>query len=138
MSLVFLDSNIFSYAYDVDAKDKYEKAQSIVRSCWEEQSGLISTQVLQEFYITVTKKISQPIPLAKARDVLQAYQSWPLFRPDVEDIIAASELQERYKYSFWDSLIIIAAQNLGATLLYSEDMQDAQHIGSLTIVNPFK
>ncbi len=136
--LIFLDTNVLIYAYDVDEKDKYEKAQTILRGCWEKENGTVSTQVLQEFYSAVTHKIPKPLAKRDARDVVRTYQAWPMYSITVDDIIDASELEEQLRYSFWDSLIIVAAQKVGAELLYSEDMQDGQQIGSLRIVNPFK
>jgi predicted nucleic acid-binding protein len=139
MTPTFIDTNIIVYAYDADAGDKHIKARNILRECWEAESGIISTQVLQEFYVAITnvKKMTQPISSLAARDVIQTYHAWTVYRPAVEDILAASELSERYRYSFWDSLIIIAAQMSGVTTLFSEDMQHGQQIGSVKIINPF-
>ena len=136
--LIFLDTNVLVYAYDVDEGDKHKKAQTILRDCWDKENGAISSQVIQEFYSAITRKIPKSLPRRDARDVVRTYQTWPMFSITVDDIIDASELEEKLKYSFWDSLIIIAAQRIGAELLYSEDMQDGQQIGTLKIVNPFK
>jgi predicted nucleic acid-binding protein len=135
----FIDTNILVYAYDADAGDKHIKAKEVVSKCWETESGFTSIQVLQEFYVTITnpKKSTRPISLLSARDVIQTYHAWTVYRPAVEDILSASELSERYQFSFWDSLIIVAAQMSGATTLLSEDMQNGQQIGSIKIVNPF-
>jgi predicted nucleic acid-binding protein len=136
--LIFLDTNVLVYAYDVDEGDKHKKAQTILRDCWYKENGATSSQVLQEFYSVATRKIPKSLAKRDARDVIRTYQAWPMYSITVEDIIDASELEEQLKYSFWDSLIIVAAQKVGAELLYSEDMQDGQQIGSLKIVNPFK
>jgi predicted nucleic acid-binding protein len=138
MNLTFIDTNILVYAYDADAGDKHIKAQAVVKECWENESGIISTQVLQEFYVTVTRKLSSPIPPQDARDVIQTYRAWSMFRPTIEDIISSSELEQRYQLSFWDALIVIAAQVSGAAILVSEDLQDGQQIGSIKVANPFK
>jgi len=140
MTPTFIDTNILVYAYDADAGDKHLIAQKILKECWENESGYLSTQVLQEFYVAVTnaRKLASPVSSRSARNVINAYHEWTVYRPNVEDIIVASELGERYRYSFWDSLVIIAAQNLGVRTLLSEDMQDGQRIGLVTIVNPFK
>lgn len=134
----FIDTNVLVYAYDADAGDKHVKARAILRDCWENESGLISTQVLQEFYVTVTRKLAKPVSPKAARNVIQTYQAWPIFRPTIENIISASELEQRYQLSFWDALIVIAAQVSGAASLVSEDLQDGQQMGSIKIANPFK
>jgi len=136
--LIFLDTNVLVYAYDIDEGDKHKKAQTILRDCWNKENGAVSTQVIQEFYSAVTRKIPKSLPKKGARDVVRTYQAWPMHSITVDDIIDASELEEKLKYSFWDSLIIVAAQRTGAELLFSEDMQDGQQIGTLRIVNPFK
>jgi predicted nucleic acid-binding protein len=137
MSLTFIDTNVLVYAYDADAGDKHSKAQAVVRDCWESETGAISTQVLQEFYVTVTRKLPKPITKQDARVVMQTYEAWPVYRPSTADIIAASELEQQHSLSFWDALIIIAAQKSGASTLISEDLQDGRQIDSLKIVNPF-
>ena len=97
---------------------------------------VISTQVLQEFYVTVTRKLVKKISPQEARVVIETYRVWPIFLPTVDDLLAASEIEERYGFSFWDALIVVAAQKLGATSLVSEDLQDGQRINSLEIINP--
>jgi predicted nucleic acid-binding protein len=136
--LIFLDTSVLIYAYDVDEGSKHNKAQSILRECWDKENGAVSTQVIQEFYSAVTRKIPKSLPKRDARDVIRTYQAWPMYSIAIDDIIDASELEEKLKYSFWDSLIIIAAQKVGAELLYSKDLQDGQQINGLKIVNPFK
>lgn len=138
MKQIFLDTNILVYAFDVDAGHKFEKAQSILKDCWESESGTLSTQVLQEFYVTVTKKLSNKINKESARNIVQAYKAWSIYSITPDDIIDASELEEQNSLSFRDSLIIIAAQKKGAEILYSEDVQDSQKFGDLIIKNPFK
>ena len=136
--LTFIDTNILVYAYDADAGDKHLKAQAVLRDCWENESGAISTQVLQEFYVTVTHKLTKTVSAQTARKVIETYRAWPIYCPTIEDIIAASELGEKHQLSFWDALIVISAQLSRATTLLSEDLQHTQHIGSLRIINPFK
>jgi predicted nucleic acid-binding protein len=134
----FIDTNILVYAYDKDEKIKNPTARKILLDCWEKKSGIISTQVLQEFYVTITAKLSKKLSINEARELIKDFISWPIEQVTPNDIIDATALQEQYKYSFWDSLIIILAQKSGAEILYSEDLQDGQKIGNLTIKNPFK
>ena len=134
----FIDTNILVYAYDRDEKIKHPLAKKLLEGCWENGSGVLSTQVLQEFYVTITTKLSKNLELNEARELVKDYLLWQVERITPHDIISASEFQERYKYSFWDSLIITIAQKTGAETLYSEDLQEGQKFGELTIVNPFK
>ena len=138
MNLVFVDTNVLVYAFDADAGFKFEKAQSILKDCWNNQTGILSTQVLEEFYVTVTKKLPSKMDKQSARNIVQVYKAWSAQPITPDDIIDASEFEEQNQLSFWDSLIITIAQKTGAETLYSEDMQDGQKFGSLTIVNPFK
>lgn len=134
----FIDTNILVYAYDIDEKSKNPIAKKILMDCWESRSGLISTQVLQEFYVALTSKLSKKLTINEARELLKDFLAWPVEQITPHDIVGATEFQERYKYSFWDSLIIVVAQKSGADTLYSEDLQDGQKFGSLVIKNPFK
>lgn len=134
---VFLDTNILIYAYDWQAEKKHEVAKEIVRSWWEHRGALISTQVLQEFYVNVTSKIPQPLSKSKARGLIEQYQVWPIITNTIGNIIRASEIQERYQLSFWDSLIISSAEKGGAKFIYSEDLSHNQYIAGILIHNPF-
>lgn len=133
----FVDSNVLAYAYDADAGPKHIAAKARLEALWEDESGTISTQVLQEFYVTVTRKLSRPLPRRAAREVVATYDAWPTHRPEVDDIVAASELEQRHKLSFWDSLIIVSAQRSGARTLLTADLQEGQRFDHLTVVNPF-
>ncbi|HUC95956.1 MAG TPA: PIN domain-containing protein [Candidatus Saccharimonadia bacterium] len=133
----FIDTNILVYAYDKDEKTKNTIAKKILIDCWEKKSGVISTQIIQEFYVTITAKISKKLSIDEARELIKDLLSWPIEQVTLNDVIDATTLQERYGYSFWDSLIIIIAQKSGAEVLYSEDLQNGQKFGDLIIKNPF-
>ncbi len=133
----FVDYNVLVYAYDTDAGVKHDAARAWLRSLWAAESGLVSTQVLQEFYVTVTRKVSRPLPRATAREVVATYGAWPIHRPDADDVVAASELEERHHLSFWDSLIIVSASRSGARVLLTEDLQEGRRFDDLVIVSPF-
>jgi predicted nucleic acid-binding protein len=134
---VFVDTNILVYSYDIDAGDKRDVARAVLEEIWESRTGVVSTQVLQEFYVTVTRKLRKPLSKTRAREVITTYQAWTVQQPHVDDIIAASELEERHKLSFWDALVITSAQRLDAQTLLSEDLQNGQRFGGLVIINPF-
>lgn len=135
---IFVDTNILVYAHDKSAGPKNKRAQAILGTIWQDRSGMLSTQVLQEFYVTVTKKLPRPLEPAQTRDVLKLLLAWKIVRPAPESVIEASLLSERYQLSFWDALILQAAIEGGAQLLYSEDIQEGMDIAGLRIKNPLK
>lgn len=134
---VFVDTNILIYAYDLDAGAKHVRAQALVRSLWEAGGGMVSTQVLQEFYVNVTRKIPVPLTLAVARGIIASYRAWQVEINSVDTLLQASEIQERHQLSFWDSMIVAAAAQGGAATLLSEDLNHGQQVGSVRIENPF-
>ena len=134
---VFVDTNILVYAHDSDSGSKHIVAKNLLEELWENKNGRISLQVLQEFYVTLSQKLPKPLPRKTVRELISAYQAWGVYSPKSEDILTASKLQDKYSLSFWDSLVLVAAQNSGAKKLYSEDMQHGQKIGDVTIQNPF-
>ncbi len=134
---VFVDSNVLIYAHDLDADRKHRKAAEIVRELWEDQKGVVSTQVLQEFSVNVTRQIAQPISKSSAREIARNYSLWQTETIDSADVFRASELEEANQVSFWDALIIVAAAKGAASLLLSEDLNAGQRIAGVVIENPF-
>jgi predicted nucleic acid-binding protein len=134
---VFVDTNILVYAYDRDAGSKRQVARDLLAQLWIERRGVLSTQVLQELYVTVTRKLQRPMPRMAARRLIGLYGRWQVREIRVADLRLASEIEENYQLSFWDGLIVAAATSLGARRVASEDMQHGQQIGSVRIVNPF-
>ena len=135
---IFLDTNVLVYAHDISAGAKHKIAKKIVIDLWDSGSGLLSPQVLQEFFVSVTKKIPKPIETKLAKEIVSALLKWEVIVNDGEDILSSIEIHSRYHYSFWDSLIIEAAIRGGATLLLSEDFSDGQVIEGVKIKNPFR
>jgi predicted nucleic acid-binding protein len=135
--LTFVDTNILVYAHDVDAGEKHERASALIADLWGSRSGALSTQVLQEFYITVTRKLPTPVAKRHAREAVEDYATWQVYSPNSVDIVAASSLEERRQLSFWDALIVIAAHRIGATRMVSEDFQHGLNIDGLLVSNPF-
>ena len=134
---IFIDTNIIVYAHDKSSGKKYEIAKDIMNYLWESRKGVISVQVMQEFYVCVTKKILKPLPLKEARKILEYLMNWDVVINDKYITLKAIDLQEKYKISFWDSLIIQAAIEGNAGILFSEDLSDRQIIEDVKIVNPF-
>lgn len=135
---VFLDTNIIVYAHDRSSGDKHAAAREIMDHLWESREGVISVQILQEFFVCVTKKIAKPLPIKNARILLEYLSSWDVVTNDKYITLKAIDLQEKYRFSFWDSLVIQAAIKGGATILMSEDLPDGKVVEGLKIVNPFK
>jgi predicted nucleic acid-binding protein len=134
---VFVDTNILVYAHDLDAGDKHGLAADIVSELWESQTGVLSTQVLQEFYITLTRKVSPPLSKLEARKLVQKYSNWHIVLNDPSMISQASEIEENYHISFWDALIVSAAYSQNVPTILTEDLNHGQIIEGISIENPF-
>ncbi len=134
---IFVDTNVLVYAHDATAGRKQDMAREAILELWNSETGVLSTQVLQELFVSLTQKIPIPIDGRKVRTILEDLCAWGVVVNDEQSILAAIDLQAKYRLSFWDSLIIDAARRSGATTLLSEDLSIGQRIGNLTIVNPF-
>ena len=134
---VFVDTNILVYGYDLSDGEKHDKAKEIIKDLWNTGDGFISTQVAQEFFVTVTKKIAKPLNAAKAKEVLKDLLKWKTVVVDGPLILDAIDIHEKHRYSFWDSLIVASAAEGGATSILSEDLSDKQKIKGVVIRNPF-
>ena len=135
---VFLDTNIILYAYDVSAGEKHQRAKEMVLDLWNSGLAVISTQVLQEFFVTATQKIPKPLDSRLAKSIVDDLLKWEVVINDGAAVLEAIELVLQYGYSFWDSLIIEASIKGGAEILLSEDLSHGQTIQGVTIMNPFK
>lgn len=132
----FVDTNILVYAHDCDAGEKHERARMLLDRLWDSGQGVLSTQVLQEFCINIRRKVANPLPIEELRLVLRDYQTWEVVTNTPASILAALDIESRYKTSFWDALILQAAETAGATVLYSEDLARNQFYGAVRVVNP--
>ncbi|MHC1724452.1 MAG: PIN domain-containing protein [Syntrophobacteraceae bacterium] len=135
---VFVDTNILLYAHDLDAGVRHEKAADCLEKLWHEETGVLSIQVLQEFYVNVTRKIAQPLSAFEARSIIENYLVWQVELNAPETILLASVIEERHRLSFWDSLIIAAARNAGAVKILTEDLTHGQiMMEGILLENPF-
>jgi len=134
----FFDTNVLVYLFDADAARKQARARELLKQTVEEGLALLSTQVLQEFFVAVTRKLSVPLPPEQAERAARDLASLPIVQVDTEMILRAIATMRRYRLSFWDSLIVEAAMHGGAAILYSEDFQHGQVIEGMTIENPFR
>jgi len=133
---IFLDTNVLVYAHDRSAGPKHEIARDALLDLWESGRGILSTQVLQEFFTCVTRKIAKPVGSATARQIIEDLLKWTVIINDGDSILAAIDILNRYKLSFWDSMIVQAAVRGGANVLLSEDLSDGQTIHGVRISNP--
>jgi len=134
----FVNTNILVYAHDRSAGLKHQRAQALVESLWESGQGVLSTQVLQELCINLRRKVSKPLPVSEVRQLIRDYSTWEIMTNTSESVLAALDIEARYKTSLWDALIIQSAEASGASVLYSEDLSDGQKYGALRLVNPLK
>jgi predicted nucleic acid-binding protein len=132
----FVDTNVLVYAHDSSDRRRQSIAALLVDDLWRSRSGVLSTQVLAEFYAVVTRKFDPPLPRRQARALVDAYAAWPVVQVDPPLIVAASALEEQHSLSLWDALIIEAARRAGADRLVSEDLQHGRRIAGLLIENP--
>jgi predicted nucleic acid-binding protein len=132
----FLDTNILIYAYDLDAGAKHVKSKAIVDELWETKSGLLSTQVLQEFYVNATRKLAIPLPRPFARSLVLKYKTW-CTEITHGQIVAAFQIEDECGIGFWDALIVAAAAHSRATKILSEDLNSGQRYAGILVENPF-
>lgn len=131
----FLDTNVLVYAVASDpaAAHKREVALALI----EQVDFALSAQVLQEFYVTVTRKLEKPLSPIQAMEWIEQWEAFPCLSLDAALVKVAIELSERYRISYWDAAIITAAELAGAKIVYSEDLNDGQRYGHVMIRNPF-
>lgn len=132
----FVDTNILIYAHDRTAGHKHQLAKRLVEQLWTTHQGVLSTQILQEFCINLRRKVTPALKPERVRELLQDYLSWEIVVNTPESVLQALETELRYKISFWDALVVQAAESCGASILYSEDLARGQRIGTIRIINP--
>lgn len=137
-SPVFVDSNVFVYRRDQSEPEKQPRARAWLEGLWESRRGRVSSQVLEEFYVTVTQKLDPGLPTREARSDVRALGAWNPVAIDHSLLPAAWEIEDRYAFSFWDSLILAAARRLDCGYVLTEDLQDGQEVEGLEIVDPFQ
>jgi predicted nucleic acid-binding protein len=134
--VVFVDTNILIYAHDVNAGVKRERAIKHLRGLWDSNSGVLSVQVLQEFYVNVTRKLTSPVAVPIAREVVETYGTWIRAATTVDTITRASHIAELARISFWDAMIVASAEEAGASQIYTEDLNAGQFLAGILLVNP--
>lgn len=132
----FLDTNILVYAAAGKGSDEAKRQRAL--ALIEEENFGLSAQVMQEFYVTVCRKIERPLSAEQALEWIEQLEVFPCIPIDTSLVKIAIELSERYLISYWDGAIVAAAQGLGAKILYSEDLNDGQQYGTVQVCNPFQ
>lgn len=133
----FVDANVLVYAFDASAGRKQRAAQALLERLWENNTGCVSVQVLQEFFVTVTKKVAQPLPVEEAKARIGELKAWRVFAPTADDVLAAIDLHAEARVGFWDALIVLAAAESGCDVLWTEDLSDGQVMRGVRVRNPF-
>ena len=132
----FVDTHVLICAHDLDAQSKCDSARRILRELWSERSGVLSPQVLQEFYVNVTRKIKRPLNQPAARQVVSSYAIWCVDTTP-SDISVAFRIEDEHRIGSWDALIIASAIKSGATRILSEDLNNGQTSAGMRIESPF-
>ena len=133
----FVDANVLVYAFDSSAKAKQTADRELIKRLWASGTGCLSVQVLQEFFVTVTRKVAKPLPVEEAADRIREFSAWKVFAPSADDVLAAIAIQQQAEISFWDAMIVRAAAEAQCDVLWTEDLNDGQSIRGVRIQNPF-
>lgn len=133
----FVDANVLVYAFDSSAGRKQQAARQLLERLWTSGTGRLSIQVLQEFFIAVTKKVRTPLPVDEAQARIREFSAWPVFAPTADDIVAAIDIHMKAKIGFWDAMIVLAAAESDCDVLWTEDLNDGQVLRGVQFRNPF-
>ena len=137
MRAVFVDSNILIYSQDATDSRKRAQAKDWLEQLWRTRSGRISYQVLREVYVNLTRKVSNPLPVARTRTLVRLFFAWNPRPEDSEFFEVAWDIETRFQLSWWDSMIVAAAHLSQCQFLLTEDLQDGMHLNNLTVIDPF-
>ena len=135
---IFVDTNVLVYRRDSEQGEKQALARAWMERLWARRSGRLSFQVLQEYYVTVTAKLSPGLDSESARSDVRSLLSWHPITVDKRVLEGAWVIQDHYQLSWWDALIVAAAQVADCRFLLTEDLQDGQELGEVRVVSPFK
>jgi predicted nucleic acid-binding protein len=134
----FIDTNILVYAHDVTAGIKHERARALIEELWNSRQGCLSVQVLQEFFVTVTRKIPKPVDVSEAACIIEDLAHWHVHAPVASDVLAAIDVHRQARVSFWDAMILRSAKELGCGTVHSEDLSSGQEYDGVEVRNPFQ
>jgi predicted nucleic acid-binding protein len=134
----FVDTNVLIYAHDSSAGVRHERAAALVEELWTSGEGSLSIQVLQEFFVTVTRKVPAPLSAEAARETMADLSHWHLHEPHAGDVLEAIDLHSRHGLSFWDAMIVRSALALSCSVLHSEDLSAGGRYDGVEVVDPFQ
>lgn len=134
----FVDTNVLVYGFDASAGEKQKHAQRLLGRLWETGNGCLSVQVLQEFFVTVTRKVALPLTIDEATERIRELAAWRVFAPTADDVLRAITLHTQTKIGFWDAMMVHAAAESGCDVLWTEDLSDGQVLRGVQIRNPFR
>lgn len=137
-AICFVDTNLLVYFRDATEPDKQAIAATWLSVLWRSRSGRVSFQVLSEYYVSVTQRLKPGLAREEAQADIHSLMAWRPIGMDKLLLEGAWTLQDRYRFSWWDALIVAAAQRANCQYLLSEDFQHGQEVGSVVIVNPFQ
>ena len=135
---VFVDTNLLVYRFDTTEPEKQRRAERWHEHLWRERTGRLSIQVLRELYASLTRKLDTPMEPAEARTAIRALLAWKPVPVTARTIEGAWRLEDRYSLSWWDALIVSAAQVAGCHHLLTEDLSDGQDLDGVRVVDPFR
>ncbi len=133
----FVDTNVIYYAHDRSAGEKRDVARGLLVLLDADGRGALSIQVLQELAATILSKGEGDVPQDEIEGIIDDLSDWTVFSPGPDDVIGALRLRRRFRLSFWDAMIVHAAREVGAAILWSEDLSDGQDYGGVVVRNPF-
>lgn len=131
----FFDTNVLAYTDDYDSPTKQSRALALFEEARRTGAGVVSTQVMQEYFVTVTRKLGVPVDVARRK--VELFARLGLVVIDLADVLTAIDLHRLHQIAFWDALVVRAAQRANCSVLYTEDMQHGRRIDGLSILNPF-
>lgn len=133
----FVDANVLVYAFDASSGAKHTAAQQLLERLWDSGGGCLSVQILQEFFVTVTRKVAEPLTVDEAADRMREFAVWKVFTPTANDVLAAIALHKQAQLNYWDAMVVGAAAELGCDVLWTEDLKDGQLLRGVRVRNPF-
>jgi predicted nucleic acid-binding protein len=134
----FIDTNVLVYAHDESAGAKRYQARTLVEQLWDSREGCLSVQVLQEFFVTVTRKIAKPLDAETAKQIVADFSRWRVHVPAADDVLGAIGIHQRTGISFWDAMIVRSTSEMSCAVLYSEDLNAGQEYSGAVVENPFQ
>ena len=132
----FVDAPVLVYAFDSSAGVKHATARRLLERLWESGIGCLSVQVLQEFFVTVTRKVAAPLSADEAADRIREFAMWKVFAPTAADVLGAIEIQKHAQVGFWDAMIVRATAESGCDVLWTEDLNDGQLRRGVRVQDP--